>query len=56
VARVPNTDSLEHIIGPSITVKVTAPIEEQRKFLAEFDRQIAVIEAKKLNKNGNYEE
>ena len=36
-------------------MKSTAPIAEQKAFLADFDRQIAVIEAKKLDKNGNYE-
>ena len=51
MARVPQYPPPSKIIF----VKSTAPVAEQRAFLADFDRQIAVIDAKKLDKNGNYE-
>ena len=50
MARVPQ----HPLPGKIVVVKSTASLAEQRKFLADFDRQIAVVDAKKLDKNGNY--
>lgn len=36
-------------------VETTATIAQQRAFLADLDRQLAVLDAKKLDKNANYE-
>ena len=50
MARVP-----EHPLpGKVVVVKATASTTEQKAVLAEIDRQRAVIEAQKLDKNGNY--
>jgi len=38
--------------GKIIDVKVTATVAAQKAFLADLDRQNAVIEAKRLGKNG----
>ncbi len=51
MARVPQ----HPLPGKIVVVQSTAPVAEQKAFLAELDRQIAVIEAKNLDKNGNYE-
>ena len=51
MARVP-----QHIApGKIVVVSTTASVAEQKKFLADFDRKLAVIDAKNLNKNDNYE-
>jgi len=34
---------------------MTASVAEQKKFLADFDRQLAVLDAKKLDTNGTYQ-
>lgn len=41
--------------GKIVVVKTTMSVAEQKAFLADWDRQLAVLDAKKLDKNGNYE-
>ncbi|MET3899131.1 hypothetical protein ABIB57_003086 [Devosia sp. UYZn731] len=36
-------------------MKTTMSVAEQKAFLADWDRQIAVLDAKKLDKHGNDE-
>lgn len=51
MARVPQ----HPLPGKIVVVKATGSIADQKKFLADMDRQLAVLDAKKLDKNGNYE-
>ena len=51
MARVPQ----HPLPGKIVVTKTTASVAEQKAFLADFDRQLAVLDAKKLDKNGNYE-
>lgn len=51
MARVPQCRSP----GKLVVVKATVSVDEQKALLADWDRQLAVLDAKKLDKNGNYE-
>ena len=40
--------------GKMVVVKTTMNVDEQKSFLADLDRQLAVLDAKKLDKKSNY--
>ena len=50
MARVPQ----HPLPGKIVVVKTTMSLEQQKAFLADMDRQLAVLDAKELDKNGNY--
>lgn len=53
MARVPNTTSLEHVVGPSVTVSMTGSEAEQRAFLEDIDRQIAAVKRRHQEGQGS---
>lgn len=50
MARVPQ----HPLPGKTVVVKTTMTVGEQKTFLADFDRQLAVLDAKKSDTKGNY--
>lgn len=53
MARVPNTASLEHIVGPSVTAKLAGAEAEQRAFLEEVDRRIEAVKRRRHEGQGS---
>lgn len=53
MARVPNTTSLKHIVGPSVTAKLAGAEAEQRAFLEEVDRRIEAVKRRRQEGPGS---